>query len=523
MIDLTRRSSSSQTSADTDRQSFRRRLLLTVGPALAGALVLIGLLAWGAVYVALQRGAVEVLRSEADEVEADILQLDGTFEPEGHTWSEIHHRLADERVDPVFVQVFDRYNRPLRASTNVDSLSAQYPEQPLAAETPYEWVPTLRTFEVEGQTLYYLVRPLVHDDSTLGYVQVARELPDYRATLMRYGGVLGGGILLLFGALLTLVAWAATRVLRPLRSITAFAETITSSDLDERIEVSTAADAETALLAATLNDLLDRLEDRFEALRTFTANAAHELQTPLTVLQGHVEIALRRPRSTEDYESTLRLLDRKLENMVRTVRALLTLARLDQSHPQGRGEELNGEPVPLEPLVREEAESARVAATKKGLSLEVEAEQVWVEGDPDLLREAVRNLLDNAIRYNESGAVGLTVTKDEGRAVIQCWDTGRGIQAEDLPHLGARFYRGSGAGTADPSGSGLGLALVRRIVAVHEGSLRVESTPGEGSQFEIVLPTLSVPTSERGPGQRTESESVRSESPERLASPENHK
>ncbi len=487
MIDLTSRSSPEVPDSETERRSFRRRLLVTVGPALAGALLLLGVLAWGGVYVGLQRGAVEVLRSEADEVEADILQVDGQIQAEGHAWSEVHHRLAAERVDPVFLQVFDRHNRVLRASANIDSLSALYPEQPLALETPYDWGVTLRTVEVGGRTLYYLVRPIVRDGTTLGYIQVARAVPNYRSTLTTVGLGLGGVVVLLFGGLLLLVSWAATRVLRPLRRITAFAETITSAGLDDRVAVPAAADRETALLARTLNDLLDRLEDRFNALRTFTANAAHELKTPLTVLQGHVEIALRRSRSAESYESTLRLLDRKLGTLVRTVRALLTLTRLD------RDEELATEPVALGPLVREEVESVRPTAEEAGLSLSVETDEVWVDGQADLLREAVQNLVENAIKYTEEGAVQVTVAQQGGHAVIRCRDTGIGIEEDELPRVGALFYRSSTASSVSSDGSGLGLALVRRIVEAHDGEIRVESTPGEGSRFEIVLPALPAP------------------------------
>ena len=489
MVELTGRPDASTDTPAPGRPSFRRRLLTVVGPALAGALLLLGLLAWGAAYVALQRSAVEVLRAEAREIEADVVQDNGTLQVGGHAWSEVHHRLAAPRVDPVFVQVFDRNNRILRASTNIDSLSVLYPEQLLAPTTPYDWIPTLRTIEVGGRSLYYLVRPLVRNGTTLGYVQVARAVPTYEAALTQYGLVLALVVALLFAGLMGLVAWAATRVLGPLRRITAFAETTTSADLDERISVPTSADHETALLAHTVNGLLDRLEESFEALRTFTSNAAHELQTPLTVLQGHVEIALRRSRSAESYESTLELLDRRLGDMVRTVRALLTLTRLDQ------GEELSTEPVALGPLVREEAEAARSRAAEKGLDLIIEADDVWVDGQPDLLREATQNLVDNAVKYTDEGGIQVVVTTEDDRAVLRCRDTGMGIEAGELPHVGGRFYRSNEASTAASDGSGLGLALVRRIVEVHGGELKVASTPGEGSRFEVTLESVPAPAS----------------------------
>jgi signal transduction histidine kinase len=495
MIELTTSSTAPSSRSSPDRRSFRRRLLILFGPALAGVLLLLGLVAWGTAYVALQRSAVAVLRAEADEVENDIVRADSTLQIGGHTWAEVHHRLADRRVDPVFVQVFDRYNRVLRASTNIDSLSALYPEQLLVPETTYDWIPTLRTIEVGGRTLYYLVRPLVAADGrTLGYIQVARAVPDYSAALTVYGVLLAGGVVVLFGGLLGLVAWAARRVLRPLRRITSFAEDLTSTDLDARLDVPPKADRETALLTHTLNALLDRLEDRFEALRTFTANAAHELQTPLTVLQGHVEIALRRSRSAESYESTLRLLDRRLEEMVRTVRALLTLTRLDQRPSSTEGPPLSTEPVPVGRLVATEADDARPAADEKGLALRVETEEAWVDGQADLLREAVHNLIDNAIKYTDAGDITLTVEPTDGQVVLHCRDTGMGIEAEALPQVGARFYRSTDASSAEPDGSGLGLALVRRIVDAHGGTLRIDSTPGAGTTVEVVLDSIPPPT-----------------------------
>ncbi|WP_103026951.1 sensor histidine kinase [Salinibacter altiplanensis] len=490
MIELTGQSSPSVERSSPSRPSFRRRLLTVVGPALGGALLLLALLAWGAVYVALQQGAVDVLQAEGIEVTADIEYNErGNLEVDGHGWEEVHHRLADKRVDPVFVQVFDRYNRIVRASANIDSLSARYPEQPRASPRSSAWMPTLQTFETGGRTLYYLVRPITRDGQAVGYVQVARLLPKYSPVLQRYGAGLALVVVLLFGGLLALVGWAAGRVLRPLRRITAFAETTTSSDLGDRIDVPETADHETALLARTINDLLDRLEESFEALRTFTSNAAHELQTPLTVLQGHVEIALRRSRSAESYESTLHLLDRRLGEMVRTVRSLLTLTRLDQ------GEELSTEPVDLGVLACEEGEAAQSRAEDKGITVTMNTDEVWVDGQPDLLREAVQNLVDNAVKYTEDGEVRVSVTEEEGQAALRCRDTGMGIKAEDLPHVGARFYRSQEAGTADSEGSGLGLALVRRIVEAHDGELRVESIPGEGSQFELSLPAVPAPAS----------------------------
>jgi signal transduction histidine kinase len=228
----------------------------------------------------------------------------------------------------------------------------------------------------------------------MGFVQVMRHVPEHQELLRIFGAVLGGLWLVLSGGLLALVAWAAGRVLRPLQSITDVAHSITSTDLNERVDVPASADRETATLGRAFNALLDRIEEHVAALQAFTANAAHELQTPLTALQGHVELALRRERDPESYRETLRLLDRKLGSLIQTLRALLTLTRLD------RNASLDRSPVNLTSLATDEVDSFRDIAADNGVTVAAQTETpVWTRGQQDLLREAVRNLIDNAVKY----------------------------------------------------------------------------------------------------------------------------
>jgi signal transduction histidine kinase len=476
-----------QQEAEFRRPSFRRRLLTTVGPALVGALGMLALVAWGAVYVVVHHNAVETLETEIGEMRADARIVGDSLHLDGYAWDEAHHRLAIDRVDPIFVQVFNARNRLVRASGNIDSLRVAYPDRLLAARTPSPVFPTLRTFEAGGRTLYYLTRPLTDaDGTTRGFVQVARVMPEHRAWLESFGWGLAGLWILLSGGLVALVGWAAGRVLRPLRSITTVAQSVTSADLDTRVEVSAGADRETATLARTFNALLDRVEEHVDMLRAFTANAAHELQTPLTVLRGHVEIALRRDRSAESYRETLQLLDGKLGELVRTLRALLTLTRLD------RDGTLDREPVDLATLAADEVRSFHEPAHEKGVTLSVETgDDAWVSGQPDLLRETVRNLVDNAVKYTPEGEIRVSVARNGPNAVqLTCADTGRGMDADEREQITRRFYRGTEADQVAPGGSGLGLSLVQRIVEKHDGTIDVASTPGEGTRFTVTLPAV---------------------------------
>ena len=477
--------------AGAPRPSFRRRLLMTVGPAVAGALAVLALIAWGAVSYNVHRTALETLAGEVNEMRADA-RLEGGLDVSGYAWAEAHHRLAVERVDPIFVQVFDKDRQLVRQSENIDALPDAYPDRLLPVRAAPEVWPTLQTFSVEGEPFYYETRPLRDaSGTTLGYVQVARAVPAHRAFLGQFGAAVAGLWVLLTVGLLGLVGWAAGRVLRPLRSITRVAQSVTSSDLDTRVDVPDEADQETATLGRTFNALLDRIEAHVHALRAFTANAAHELQTPLTVLQGHVEIALRRERDAASYRDTLRLLDEKLGSLVRTLRALLTLTRLD------RDGQLEREPINLADIARDEVEAFRERAEQKGIGLSVEANgAAWAYGQPDLLREAVRNLADNAVKYTGDGAVTVSVDPAaEGTVQLTCRDTGMGMSEAEVEQITERFYRGDGA-SQTAEGSGLGLALVQRIVEEHEGTLEVASVPEEGTRFTIKLPAAPNPTSD---------------------------
>jgi signal transduction histidine kinase len=485
-----------------NRPSFRRRLLMRIGPALVLALAVLALIAWGSAYLVVHKNAADVLEAEVNEMRADLRGSD-TLDVSEYAWAEAHHRLAVDRVDPIFIQVFSPDGRLVRQSANVDSLSVEFPTRRLPEHSAGAW-PSLHTFVLNGQSFYYRMRPLqASAGETLGFVQVVRRVPDHRSLLWGFGGALGGLWLLLSGGLLALVGWAAGRVLRPLQSITEVARSVTSTDLDERVDVPPTADHETATLGRAFNALLDRIEEHVSALRAFTANAAHELQTPLTALQGHVELALRRERDADSYRETLRLLDRKLGGLVQTLRALLTLTRLD------RAGSLEREPVNLADLAAREAESFRDPANEKGIDLSVTADSdAWVLGQSDLLQKAVRNLIDNAVKYTPEGQVEVKVhpTGDE-QVSLTCTDTGVGMTEAECSEATRRFYRGDGAGQV-AEGSGLGLALVQRIIEKHGGTLHLDSAPGEGTRVTVVLPAASSTDGvdpSTAPSKRTES------------------
>ncbi|MDX1741883.1 MAG: histidine kinase dimerization/phospho-acceptor domain-containing protein, partial [Rhodothermales bacterium] len=312
--------------AGVDRHSFRRRLVVSLGLGLAAVLLVLCVIVWVAVYVSLERSALDVVEAEIDEVASHILE-NGGLNLDGYIWTEPHHLFAEPRINPHFLQVFDSTGRVLRKSVNVDLLGPAYPDSVIPSHSRL----ILRSFRVGGNNLYSLSQPVATaTGDTIAYVQVARFDPGIRRTMRNLALVLTVGLLMVLGGLLWLVSALTDRVLRPLTQMTGEAERISPEHMGQRINLPDGADRETTVLAETINNALDELEQAFDNMRRFTSGAAHELQTPLTVMRGEVDVALRLPRSTDEYIVTLSHLRNEVDGMIRAVRGMLLLARMDQ-------------------------------------------------------------------------------------------------------------------------------------------------------------------------------------------------
>lgn len=472
-----------------ERAPFRRRLTVRLGGALGLALLAVGLSVWVGAAAWAAHEARHVLRTEVAAVQNDAVAPDGTLDADRYYWDEPHHRFDAPRIDPIFLQVYDADGRLLRQSDNHARLADhEVPDSLLASTEGDGALDPLTTHRVDGGVLYSVTEPLrAPGGRVVGTVQAARFVPALYADLGRLALGLTAGL----GALLLVLAalvWAVGgRVVRPLEALTAHAARLSAATLGERVPVPADADREAAALAVALNASLDRLDGAFAEMKRFTANAAHELQTPLTVLRGHVEVALRREREPEAYRQTLRLLDAEVDGMVRTVRGLLALARLDAS-----AEPLATEPVDLAVLARDEAEALRPIAEARGLALGFHAAApALVLGHTDLLREAVRTLLDNAVKYTPEGHVAVAVGTREGRAWVAVEDSGPGIPPEHRAHAADRFWRAPGV--QHLPGSGLGLALAARVAQTHDGWLTLDGAKPHGLRAILAMPTVASP------------------------------
>jgi two-component system, OmpR family, sensor histidine kinase ArlS len=278
----------------------------------------------------------------------------------------------------------------------------------------------------------------------------------------------------------------ANRALEPVDHIAETARGIGESDLSRRIDIQT--DDELGRLASTLNGMIGRLEQAFKKERQFVADASHELRTPLAIIQAESSLALEKARSQDEYERSLEVVSQEVDFMSEIVGKMLLLARSDSG-----SETIEFEDVKLKPLLTELAQDLDLLVQDKGLKLELgPMEELKVRGDPVKLKQLFLNILDNAVRYTPAGgSITATLGRRDGQAVASITDTGIGIPSEHLPFIFDRFYRVDKARTSADGGTGLGLSIAMSVAKMHAGGIEVESEPGKGTTFRVVLPLAS--------------------------------
>ncbi len=303
----------------------------------------------------------------------------------------------------------------------------------------------------------------------------------------------------------TASAWAAgrlsRRLIRPLEQIAVAAAGVGERSLGERIPQAS-PDVELCNVVDILNAMLARLESAFavqkqlvEAQQRFVLDASHELRSPLANLRGTIEVALRRPRSDGDYREALQVSLAESERLSRLVEGLLTLSRVDAGTVA-----LHRVPCDLAEIARESVRAHEARAQETNVRLRFSAAQpLPLKGDADRLREAVDNLLDNALRYAPADSeVEVLAAQQGGRLTLSVRDGGRGMSPDDRARVFDRFYRADESRARFSGGLGLGLAIARAVVEAHGGEIAVDSQPGKGSTFSIALPAVTAGAGENG-------------------------
>jgi two-component system OmpR family sensor kinase len=297
--------------------------------------------------------------------------------------------------------------------------------------------------------------------------------------------------------------WLAERSIRPVDEVIDQAEAIGAASLDQRIEA-WADTREYQRLVQVLNTMLERIQRAFEAQRRFTADASHELRSPLTAMRGEIEIALRRERSSEEYREVLESALDEILRLSRITEDLLTLARSDAGALDSRGEAVDLGSVAGRILGRLDR-----SATAKGVTLRTEVEAgAPVLVDPGLLGQVLWNLTENAVKFTPpGGTVRVAVRREPHHLRVCVEDSGPGL-GRDPARVFGRFFRADPARTpGEPAaGTGLGLAIVRAIVEGLGGEVRAENRSRGGARFQAIIPVEEV--SPKRPVERSRDEAV---------------
>lgn len=299
------------------------------------------------------------------------------------------------------------------------------------------------------------------------------------------------GYLLWFAPLLLLAAsaggyWLSRRALAPVDALARTARTISGHNLSSRLEALHTGD-ELQRLSDTLNEMLARIEAAFLRITEFTADASHELRTPIALIHTEAELALRRSRDEAEYREALRHILQEADRTAKLIEELLSLARADS----GR-EAFDLHPIDLLPTLRESASKWNQVASLHNLQFEehLETERLPVMGDENALRRVIDILLDNALKYTPApGKLTLSAEQHPNGVVVTVEDTGIGIAPEDQSRIFERFYRVDKARSRELGGAGLGLAIAQWIVQLHKGTITVRSELGRGSIFQLEIPS----------------------------------
>jgi heavy metal sensor kinase len=317
-------------------------------------------------------------------------------------------------------------------------------------------------------------------------IRVGYSLRPLRDRMWQFVWLLG--IALLVTILLAGITgqWIAGKAMSPIGLMAERADGITANNLHDRLVVTNERD-ELGTLAAVFNHLLERLEQSFQQLQRFTADAAHELRTPLSSLRTVGEVSLSEPRTPEQYRDAISSILEETQRLNHTIDSLLLLARAEAGNSVA-----NSEVIALVPLLIEVIAMLSVLAEEKEIQVLVQGNEQNVEvyGDRGLLRVALINILHNALKFSpQEGVVRIELTTDETSASVTVTDQGRGIAKDEVDAVFERFYRGRGVSTS--SGNGLGLSIVKLIVNRIGGSIHFDQALEDGASIVLRVPLAS--------------------------------
>ena len=457
--------------------SIRLRLTLWYVLVLAAVLAAFG----AGVFLVLR----QALYNNLDEsIQNQGNALLGAIRYEGGSPSLVADAISGNSADAEqFVRVFDA-----SAELTFDSsgIVGDVPVAPEVVDSGLRGETSMRRVKIkeDDDLLRVLVLPIRLDGRVVGVLEVGQFEEDVSDTLTTLLLTMGVAYPVALVVAILGGVFLAGRALSPVDKITTLARRISAERLGQRLNLRL-PDDEVGRLAQTFDEMIGRLDDAFRHQRQFTSDASHEPRTPLTIMKGPIDVALQKQRGPKEYRQVLQAVNDEVDRLIHLAGSLLTLTRADAGQIP-----LALERVSVADVIADAEGHLHSQALQKGVELQlVSSNGVTVHADEDLLLQLLLNLLDNAIKYTPSGGqVTIGWTGRESHVELWVRDSGIGISQEHIPHLFDRFYRVDQGRSRSEGGVGLGLAISRWIAEAHGGSIRVESVPGEGSTFTVLIP-----------------------------------
>jgi len=473
--------SSARTKSSGARRSIATRLTLWGAGAVfcICALVCVGL--YGALWYALR---TEVDRFLEGEVHEFMLTASEFANDDAGLQRSIREELGSRSRRDLAFRLLDSAGGLIVSSEREDALAPLWRAPPGWEEHPAAF-------------LYRTVRPAADQYPsrtcsqrvTLSDGRVVTAQVSYRLDGMMRSLALLRRVCLAALAVAMVLAFAsgrmiANRNLRPIRTLIATARRVGARRLTERVPLSATGD-ELDQLAATINGMLDRIERHVREMRQFTADASHELRTPITVLRGTAELALTHNATRDELQAALVESIEQYDRLLRIAEDLLLLARADAGEPL-----VHRERVPLGDAVQDVIDMYQPLAQDRSVQLKrVDRLDPIIDGDDARIRQVVGNLVDNALKHTPPGGkISVAISRTDGCVALRVTDSGTGIPPDHLPHVFDRFFRVDQARSSRSGGAGLGLSICRTIVEAHEGAIDVSNAPGGGTAVEVRLP-----------------------------------
>jgi heavy metal sensor kinase len=400
-------------------------------------------------------------------------------------------RFEDEvmarKYYPFFFQILDKEGKPLYVSKEFREIGYVANDRVLAdamngKETREE------IHSSERRETFRIISTAVYKNGKLTeIIQLGTHLYFVRQNLSHFRNSILAvlPIILVLG---TLGGWIlARRSLSPIGYIASKAESISSQNLSERL-TPRGTDDEMDDLIRTINEMISRLEGSFKRMAEFTADASHELKTPICAMRGEAELLLSKQRTTEEYEEGLAHFIERFDHLNRMINDLILLSRSDSSQV-----ELNMVPLRLDLLIQDIGNLFQILAEQRNIVLRIDpCQETVVMGDKMRLQQLLTNLIDNAVKFTpEGGSICIRVEKDRDYVAVKVADTGIGIPKEEQENIFKRFYRVDKSRSKETGGVGLGLSIVEWIAHAHHGKIEVQSFLGEGSTFIVTLPLFN--------------------------------